>query len=444
MGLELVYDFEVFGLHNYFAGGVIHSNSSKSHSAVVETVLFATGTHPYRHIETPNKIWSVSPTLEMSGSIVWKKMEPLLQGFDYHVTWMNRPKGIPDRVKIIVPGGESEIIFKSYEQRREAFQGADVRAICFDEQGPQDIYEECISRIGAAQALDFWSAMTPIIPQEWLESKLKNPPTYFDVFEFPLDDNRKSVGGFIDDDEIQRVIEEWPEEMQETRRRGKWASFIGAVYKTFNRDVHVVTPDVEISEKYLVNGKVPNTSFCFGSIDWGGNNPFVFLLGYKIPHLDNEWYIFDEYYWDYRKKGERLIRDHAAEIKRRVKSYDTSLHATYADHDVQDRAEMAASGVGTHPAAKEVLVGIEFVQSLLKVRSETGRPRLHIASRCEQTIKQMSSLRWPDATINRDPQDVPVKKDDHAADALRYLCYSENKSAAPKKIVKPWSEPRKF
>ena len=232
--------------------------------------------------------------------------------------------------------------------------------------------------------------------------------------------------------------------MQATRRLGKWASFIGAVYKTFNRDLHVVTPDVEISEKYLVNGKVPNTSFCYGSIDWGGNNPFVFLLGYKIPHLDNEWYIFDEYYWDYRKKGERLIRDHAAEIKRRVKSYETSLHATYADHDVQDRAEMAASGVGTHPAAKEVLVGIEFVQSLLKVRGETGRPRLHIASRCEQTIKQMSSLRWPDATINRDPQDVPVKKDDHAADALRYLCYSENKSAAPKKIVKPWSEPRKF
>jgi phage terminase large subunit-like protein len=58
--------------------------------------------------------------------------------------------GIPDAVDTVwvkhITGGTSILWFKSYDQRREAFQGMEMDVIWLDEEPPLDIYTECLLR----------------------------------------------------------------------------------------------------------------------------------------------------------------------------------------------------------------------------------------------------------------------------------------------------------
>lgn len=58
--------------------------------------------------------------------------------------------GLPDAIESIyvkhVSGGVSVVQLKSYDQRREAFQGTAQDVIWLDEEPPEDIYTECLLR----------------------------------------------------------------------------------------------------------------------------------------------------------------------------------------------------------------------------------------------------------------------------------------------------------
>lgn len=436
------------------------NRSSKSHSVAHEVYWFATGTHPFKKIEVPNTGWYATITWDMVGTILWEKMQTLfshmVQGEDYRVIWHNRNKGIPDTIFVKVGENsdgsprESKIIFKAYEQGADSFQGTERRYVGFDEQFPEAVYTESISRIGANTELDFFTAMTPIKPQPWLEENLTiDTPESWDVFEYPLDDNRISVGGFIPDEQIDALIEEWPEEVAPTRRYGKWGSFFGSVYKSFSRQTHVVPEDQEhlffprrSNQQFLIPSP---DRFSFGTIDWGGANPFVFLWGTRIPHMDDAWYIYDEYYWDSRTKGPRLIADHAKEITNRtLKHWKTRFARVWSDHDAQDRFEMANAGIPSFPAVKDVSAGIETVQTYMKLRGEFKRPRLFIAARCVNTIREHAVYKYSDPTETHDSAEEPVKKDDHTVDALRYMLHSEEVGVPRTKTISVPGSQRRF
>ena len=61
-----------------------------------------------------------------------------------------RATGMADTVDTIYvnhkSGGVSQLTFKSYDQRREAFQGTEKDVIWLDEEPPMDIYTECLLR----------------------------------------------------------------------------------------------------------------------------------------------------------------------------------------------------------------------------------------------------------------------------------------------------------
>jgi phage terminase large subunit-like protein len=64
------------------------------------------------------------------------------------------------------------ILFKSYEQGRDKFQGAGVRLIWFDEEPPQDIWDECFVRVEAGQQLDVILTMTAIKGMTWVYNRI--------------------------------------------------------------------------------------------------------------------------------------------------------------------------------------------------------------------------------------------------------------------------------
>lgn len=250
-----------------------------------------------------------------------------------------------------------------------------------------------------------WSA-TPLIPQEWMEARARNPGPQDAVFHADLNDNRVSRGGYVRDAEIDALIAEWPEEVQATRIRGEFAAFLGAVYKSFRRDLHVRHLDVPPDWQW------------YRGIDFGFNNPFVCLWIAHGP--DRQWHVAAEHY-----QPRESLAWHARQI-RRLDGQVQRRHryvATWADHDAQDVYELRQLGLETLPANKDVRLGIEVVQAALKVQAD-GRPRLTVEPACRHLIRELINYRWREGTETADPRDEPEKKDDHTLDALRYVLYS--------------------
>jgi phage terminase large subunit len=102
-----------------------------------------------------------------------------------------------------------------------------------------------------------------------------------------------------------------------------------------------------------------------------------------------------------------------------------------ADWDAEDRATLEAEGIPTIAADKRVKVGIEAVQHRLE-RAGDGKPRLFVfrnalvetdpdlvdAKKPTCLADEIDGYVWAD----KDNKDEPVKRDDHAADCLRYAC----------------------
>lgn len=435
------------------------NRSSKSQSMCQEIYWMTTGYHPWRDVKVPQVGFYACPTWELVGNILFPKFKTLLShlksGRDYMIAWRNRARAIPAEIHIRIGGDEhwkesddcSKIIFKSFDSEVETFQGVALDFVGLDEQVPQQIWNEINSRAGAGQRLDIMGAFTPIRPQPWMEERLTvDKPDAWDIFEYPLDDNRISEGGFIDDALIDAMIAEWPEEVIPTRRLGKWGSYAGVVYKSFARETHVVKEADE--GKFLQacpDGRciVPPVLRSVGAIDFGAANPLAFIWAVKLPSHDDAWYIFDEYWHDPKVTGLRLLKDHAAAIlKRTTERWRTVFSRVYADHDCQDRFELESNGLSTIGAKKDVAAGIECVQRYMKVQAN-GRPRLFVAERCKNLIRELISYHWPEGTDIRDPRDEPVKVDDHCADCLKYLCWSHEQSVPSGKRVSLGSDFRR-
>jgi hypothetical protein len=402
--IDVVWDFEVPEYHNYLAAGVISHNSGKSHSNIAyDLCSFALAIHPYRPTPPSAVIWAATDTWPMVGKLLWKEK---IQGYlpprrIDSIVWHNRGADIPSEIRL---RNGATIELKAYEQGRDAFQGRAIDAFYGDEQCRSDseaIWQEIQARLMDRNGFSAQS-MTPIRFQPWLEDRIRNLPDTDAVFYADLNDNRKSRGGHVDDREIDMLIAQWPPEIQETRIGGHFAAFLGAVYKTFNRDVHVCKPF-----------DIPTDWPRWRALDWGFNNPFTCLWLTRDP--DKRWYVYAEHY-----QARESLGYHAERIKQI--SGQQKFVCTWADHDAQDRYEFEKLGIPTTAARKDVRLGIETVQATLKMQKD-GRPRLYIFSTCTNTIREMQGYHWAEGTEGKDAKDEPAKVDDHTVDTLRYCLF---------------------
>lgn len=142
-----------------------------------------------------------------------------------------------------------------------------------------------------------------------------------------------------------------------------------------------------------------------GGIDFGFKDPFVYLWVWK--GRDGSFWVLDEYY----KPGVTMdlhastIRSHPME--KRV----TRRHADPSN--AQGRADLERLRVGTFQACNDLKLGINLVSRYL----DSGK--LHISKKCKNLIREMQGYQW------KKEKDLPVDKDNHALDALRYVIASE-------------------
>lgn len=125
-----------------------------------EMVLHLTGRYPPwwngKRFSRPITAWAAGDTSQTVRDIIQRKLygkihEPgtgLIPAEDINNKTMKR--GLPDAIDTIFvkhqSGGLSELTFKSYDQRRESFQGTKIDVVWLDEEPPLDIYTESLLR----------------------------------------------------------------------------------------------------------------------------------------------------------------------------------------------------------------------------------------------------------------------------------------------------------
>lgn len=151
----------------------------KTYCGAAEVAMHLTGLYPDwwqgRRWDRPTRWWAASVTAEVTRDAGQRLLlgDPvdgsalgtgLIPG---DMIGETRSKtGIPNALASAsvkhVSGEWSSLVFKSYDQRREKFQGDTLDGIWLDEEPPLDIYTECLTRTNATGGMVFMT-FTPLM-----------------------------------------------------------------------------------------------------------------------------------------------------------------------------------------------------------------------------------------------------------------------------------------
>ncbi len=399
------------------------NRSGKTECGAVEAVWMARGIHPYRPNRKSVNGWVVSVSFEVQRDVAQSKILHYLrpdwiEDIVMHSGNKGNPSaGIIDTIIVRnVFGGLSKIGFKSADQGREKFQGASLDFVWFDEEPPQDIYEECRMRVLDKKG-DLFGTMTPLKGLTWVYDTIYlNEYGDKEVFYIRMEwaDNP-----FLDKEEVENISRGMSEEMLESRRYGLFKSTSGLVYPEFDESIHVIDPfemPMEWQDKI--------------SIDPGLRNPLS--AHFYCVDYDGNIYVVAEHY-----EAGKDVSHHA----KRIKEIASSLGWHRLSNGYLDALIDSAAGQRTLAANKSVTelffdngisanpkVNKDMFSGLNRVREYfSARPaKIFIFKTCPNLIREIKSYRWGN-------DDLPTKKDDHALDEMRYYIMTRPVCTPPKK-----------
>ena len=140
----------------------------KTFTGAAEAAMHLTGLYPEwwtgRRFDHPVLLWACGSTTETTRDIVQAELlgepnDPSAEGTGavpkHTILNSERKPGVPNAkgsalIKHI-SGGNSQLVFKSYEMGHEKFMGKSVDYIWLDETPPQDIYTQCLARTVATK-----------------------------------------------------------------------------------------------------------------------------------------------------------------------------------------------------------------------------------------------------------------------------------------------------
>jgi len=209
---------------------------------------------------------------------------------------------------------------------------------------------------------------------------------------------------------------------------GKWVLAEGVIYDKFHRAQHVVDtyPVREVNE-YIIG------------IDWGYANDHPLVLS-LIACTNDAYYVIDELYIEQQLIDKTLVeillnRGWLKLPFKRWNGYkwvDTEGRpsAAYPDSARPDLINQfyKLTNIPTYPAVKDVEDGIQAVQRRF-VPQGNNRYGLYFLSKCINHIREFELYRW-DQFQSGDGKNVPLKKNDHCPDSIRYAIYTRDRGRA--------------
>jgi phage terminase large subunit len=201
-------------------------------------------------------------------------------------------------------------------------------------------------------------------------------------------------------------------------RDGQWVAAEGMIYEAeWDESKHVVdafTPPWEWRR--------------YWSVDFGYVHPFV--LGFWAQDTEGCLWLYREIY-----HTKRLVVDHAAKALSVVNPgggrqwSEPRPSKIICDHDSENRAQLdRALMAATSPAKKDVLAGIQLVQSRLALPNGIRLMRNVVVERDQDlkeagkptcTIEEIPGYVW-DMSMGKTAREAPVKENDDGCDMMRY------------------------
>lgn len=390
----------------------------------------------------PGLAWAVSQTFSMSRQIQRGKLDRYLPDGSKRRNW-----DAESEAEVRLPGG-AKIVLKaasmagSEANAKNPFEGASIRFAWVDEeiQSPTG-YQSIMARTTDQDGLVL-NTMTPLSGwTPFLLAQLRHldkgepcPPRLYVGFLHAIDNPHVSP----------IVIEgKWanqPEAVRRARLRGEIVALEGAVHPTFSASAPYVLPAFDPPPHWTR----------YGSIDFGTRAPFAMLWA-AHDEANDVVHIYRERY-----EAGLTIRDHAeaisrinacpacytsqpigsdawhAWIVRRAthgtgcqtcggSGYSTDMPSIIiADpEDLGARNTLAGEyDIACSPAKKDVKKTFNALFSRFALHPTLSTPALVIHDCCTNLIREIRRLTWMEGR----KLELKTKGDDHAHDALRYLC----------------------
>lgn len=327
--------------------------------------------------------------------------------------------GVPDAVEMVyvehISGKDSIISFKSYDQRREGFQGTEVDVIWPDEEPPQDIYIEMLLRTMTTNGI-VMTTFTPLMGLsdvvlsfcpggEVIEGELKDSPTkHVTVCDW-------DAVPHLSDKEKADMLAAIPPFQRDARSRGIPQLGSGAIYQVPESDILV--EDFEIP---------PHWRRVFG-LDVGWNRTAA-IWGAHDMDTDTV-FLYSEHY---RGQAEPVV--HAESIRARgdwIPGVVDPAARGRTQTDGNSLIEMYQSlGLDIICADNSREAGIYEIWE----RLSSGRIKV---------FKSLTNWRAEYRVYRRDEKGRIVKENDHLMDATRYLIMSGLSVAKCKPVKKDFN-----
>jgi len=289
----------------------------------------------------------------------------------------------------------SEVLFRSCDDASK-FKSLNLDGFAIDE--PVDIDEDVFlmlqGRIRARHTDRNLGIMAgnPAGRMNWVYQKFfeKPLPDYYVVHTTTYDNT------FLSADYITGMEQSYDEDYKRRYLYGEWGSFEGQVYKDFNYNKHVGNyRDHEV--KYHMAG-----------FDDGTRNPAALL----VIGVDNDKNLFikDEFYETGMVDAEKTEAIAAFDMK-------YNFQKVYADPSALSMIEsMTNKRIRVRKANNDIDMGVSKLKSFFK------NDIIHIDKKCRHLIKELESYRYEKdkQLFRKNKTEVPIKKNDHLLDALRY------------------------
>jgi len=361
-------------------------------------------------------VWAAGDTNQTVRDILQEKMLGDFEDFGSglipkHLILGTTPKaGVPQAIETIrvkhKSGGTSLLGFKSYDQKRKAFQGTGQDIVWMDEEPPLDIYAECLLRTMTTNGL-MMCTFTPLsgisetvmhfLPNGDFESIDRTSALF--VIMADWDD-----APHLTDEQKKKLWASIPPYQRDARAKGIPQLGSGVIYPVPESEVTV--DDFEIPEHW------PKMY----ALDVGWNNTAATWIA--IDRETDTTYVYSCYL-----KGEAEPSIHAMAIRARGDWIPGDIDPAARGRSQKDGSQLIQDytdlGLNLEPAENAVESG------LYKVWQDLSTGKLKVFKSCRAWFEEFRLYR-------RDEKGKIVKTKDHLMDCTRYAVMGKDSA-----IVKP-------
>lgn len=378
-----------------------------------ELTLHLTGDYPDwwigRRFNRAVKAWAAGDTKQTVREILQDKLlgspgqwgTGLIPGDD--ISRVARGGGsVADSVETIYvkhrTGGISALVLKSYDQRRESFQGTEQDIILLDEEPPEDIYTECLLRTMTNNGM----LMLTFTPLRGMSEVVLAFLPGGELVENLADSSKFVVMATWDDvphldDAVKKELwDSIPPFQRDARSKGVPQLGAGAIYPVPESDI--VVPDFSIPDHW------PRSY----ALDVGWNRTAA-IWGAKDPETKIV-YLYSEHY---RGQAEPVI--HAHSIKSRGEWIPGVIDPAARGRGQKDGAQLLEQYQD---------LGLDLTTAVNAVESGLYDVWMRMSGGKLKVFSSLSNWRSEFRLYRRDEKGAIVKRDDHLMDATRYLIVS--------------------